>query len=184
VNPPDRSRGDTRNAQRDGSRNTGRAYRHPDALLAWTAIASIAAVGVALVSQHLFGMEPCPWCVLQRAIYLAIALACIIGLLWRQTAGRIVGGLLVLLLALAGVAASLWQHFVAAASASCNLTLADRIVSGLGLDALVPDVFAPRASCADAAVDLLGVPYDYWSLGLFVLLAIAGIALLRPTPRR
>ena len=80
--------------------------------------------------------------------------------------------MLVLLLALCGVAAALWQHFVAAASASCNLTLADKIVGALRLDALLPDVFSPRASCADAAVNLFGVPYDFWSLALFVLIAI------------
>jgi disulfide bond formation protein DsbB len=41
------------------------------------------------------------------------------------------------------------------------------------LDALAPEVFAPRASCADAAVDLLGLPYEFWSLGLFVVFAAA-----------
>ena len=39
-----------------------------------------------------------------------------------------------MLLALSGIAAALWQHFVAAKSASCNLTLADKIISGLRLD--------------------------------------------------
>ena len=75
-----------------------------------------------------------------------------------------------MLLALAGcgIAAALWQHFVAAASASCNLTLADRIVSGLQLDALMPDVFQATANCAEAAVDLFGIPYEFWSLALFV----------------
>ena len=79
------------------------------------------------------------------------------------------------LLATAGAAAALWQHFVAKSSSSCNLTLADRIVSGLQLDALAPEVFAPRASCADAAVDLLGLPYEFWSLGLFAALSAAAI---------
>ena len=141
-------------------------------VFAGVGITSLAAVGVALVSQHVFDMQPCPWCVLQRVIFLGVAAACMIGLLWRSASGRLIGGALALLLALCGIAAALWQHFQAAASASCNLTLADRIVSGwLGLDSLLPDVFAARASCADAAVDLLGVPYDFWSLGLFVVLA-------------
>ena len=144
-------------------------------------IVSLAAVGAALVSQHVFGMQPCPWCVLQRVIFLGVAIACGIGLVWRSVAGRFAAGTLGLLLALCGVAAALWQHFQAAASASCNLTLADRIVSGwLGLDSLLPDVFSARASCADAAVNLLGVPYDFWSLALFVLLAAAlATALMR-----
>jgi hypothetical protein len=56
----------------------------------------------------------------------------------------------VLLLALAGIASAAWQHFYAAPSGSCNLTLADKIINGIGLDAMLPDVFAPRATCADA----------------------------------
>ena len=143
-------------------------------LLAGVAVVCLAAVGVALITQHMFDMQPCPWCVLQRLIFLAIALACVIGLVWRSVAGQMLAGSLGVVLALCGAAAALWQHFKAAASASCNLTLADKIVSGwLQLDELLPAVFSPRASCADAAVNLLGVPYDFWSLGLFVLMAIA-----------
>ena len=149
------------------------------AWLAGVALACLAAVGAALVSQHAFGMQPCPWCVLQRVIFLAIALACGLGLAWRSAAGRRVGAGLALLLALSGVAAALWQHFQAAASASCNLTLADKIVSALQLDSLLPDVFSPRASCADAAVSLFGIPYDFWSLALFVLCGIAALRALR-----
>lgn len=143
------------------------------------AAACIAAVGIALVSQHVYGMQPCPWCVLQRVIFVAIAIACVTGLLWRGAMGRRIAGGLSLALALGGIAAALWQHFQAASSASCNLTLADRIVSNwLGLDSLWPDVFSPRASCAEAAVDLLGVPYDLWSLALFVVIALALLRLL------
>ena len=147
-------------------------------------IAAVAfgAVGVARVSQHVFDMQPCPWCVLQRVIYLAIALACLIGLAWRGTLGRRSGALLGMLLADCGIAAALWQHFQAAASASCNLTLADKIVGRwLQLDSLLPDVFSARASCADAAVSLLGVPYDFWSLALFTLISSALLLVaLRP----
>src|SRR5688500_11070040 len=107
------------------------------------ALVALGAVGAALVSQHRFGMEPCPWCVLQRLIFVAIAVAALIGLAWRATAGRIVAGTLVLLLALAGIASAAWQHFYAAPSGSCNLTLADKIINGIGLDAMLPDVFAP-----------------------------------------
>jgi disulfide bond formation protein DsbB len=143
-------------------------------------LACLAAVGAALVSQHMFDMQPCPWCVLQRVIFLAIAIACGLGLVWRNASGRTVAGSLALLLALCGIAAALWQHFKAAASASCNLTLADKIVSGwLQLDSLAPDVFAARASCADAAVSLFGIPYDFWSLALFVVVAFSMLRVLR-----
>ena len=84
-----------------------------------------------------------------------------------------------LLLAAAGLAAALWQHFVAAQSASCNLTLADRIVNATGLNALLPGVFEARASCADAAVSLLGVSYDFWSAALFAAIGVLMIVALR-----
>ena len=156
------------------------ATRPPSATpLVVVAIVCLAAVGAALVSQHFFDMQPCPWCVLQRLIFVAIALVCLIGAAIPARPGRAGAALLAGLLALCGIAAALWQHFKAAASASCNLTLADKIISALQLDSLLPDVFAPRASCADAAVSLFGIPYDFWSLALFVLCAIAVMSTLR-----
>lgn len=153
--------------------------RRSNAWLGMIALVSLAAVAAALVSQHVFDMQPCPWCVLQRVIFVAIAIACVIGLVIRNGLGRGLSALLVLLLSLSGVAAALWQHFVAAATDSCNLTLADRIVSGLGLDGWAPEVFQARASCADAAVKVLGVPYEFFSLALFVVFALAALRLLR-----
>ncbi len=143
--------------------------------LAAIALMSAGAVAAALVSQHVYDMQPCPWCVLQRAIFVVIALACVLGLLWRSAAGRVVSASLIFLLASAGAAAAAWQHFVAAKSASCNLTLADKIVSALKLDTLLPSVFSATASCADAAVNLLGVPYDFWALGTFAVLGLMGL---------
>jgi disulfide bond formation protein DsbB len=141
------------------------------------AAVAFAAVGVALVTQHVFDMQPCPWCVLQRLIFVVIGGLALLGMAWRSALGRRSLPFLLLVLCSAGIGAALWQHFVAAASSSCNLTLADRIVSGLQLDALLPQVFQATASCADAAVDLLGLRYEFWSLGLFVLLEAAALVL-------
>lgn len=152
--------------------------KRPGLLLAGMAVLSVAAVGAALVSQHVYGMEPCPWCILQRVIFLAIALVCVIGFV----STRIAGGL-ALLLSLCGIGAALWQHFKAASSTSCALTVADQIVIAMKLDSLWPDVFLARASCADAAVKLLGVSYDFWSLGLFVLLGLGATIALRAGQR-
>jgi disulfide bond formation protein DsbB len=147
----------------------------PRAVLLWVAGASLAGVSAALVSQHVFDMQPCPWCVLQRAVFVAIALVALAGAWAPQRLAQAAALLGVDLLATSGMAAALWQHFVAKSSSSCNLTLADRIISGLRLDALAPEVFAPRASCADAAVNLLGLPYEFWSLGLFAVIGAAAV---------
>ena len=147
---------------------------------AFGAIAAVAATAVAaaLISQHVFDMQPCPWCVLQRLIFVAIALAAVGGLAWQSPLGQRSVALVLLLLCGAGIAAVLWQHFVAALSKSCNLTLADRILSATGLPTVLPDIFEARATCADAAVNLLGVPYEFWALALFVAIALGAARLL------
>lgn len=153
------------------------------ALLAGIVGVALAALATALVSQHRFDMQPCPWCVLQRLIFVAIALVALAGLAGRSVAARRGTAALLLLLCGAGAAAALWQHLVAAASASCNLTLADRIMAASRLDAWLPEIFQARASCADAAVDLLGLPYVFWSLGLFLALGATAVRLLVNTPK-
>ena len=143
--------------------------------------AALLAVATALLSQHLGGVMPCAWCVLQRLIFLSLAAAAGLGLLLPGQAGRRLGAGLALLLAGLGGGAALWQHFVAASSASCDQTLADRVMGATGLDSRFPEVFAAYASCADAKADLLGLPYEFWSLVLFMLLGgLAWRVLRRP----
>jgi protein dithiol:quinone oxidoreductase len=147
--------------------------------LAGAAAVSLAAVGAAVYTQQVWQMLPCPWCVLQRLIFVAIAAACLAGLaLPRLGAG------LALLLAACGLAAAAWQHFVAASAASCDLTLADRIVAWTGLDGRFPEVFMAMASCADAKVSLFGLPYEAWSALLFAAIAAAMLRLLLSARRR
>lgn len=143
------------------------------------ALISVAAMAIALVSQHLYDMQPCAWCVLQRLLFVVIAAACLLGLLWRGLAGRRAAATLVLLTAAAGVAAALWQYEVAAQTQTCVFTLADRVMAASRLDAWLPEVFQARASCMDAAVRLLGVPYEFYSLALYLLLAGGALRLLR-----
>ncbi len=137
------------------------------------------AVAAALYTQKVLDMQPCPWCVLQRAIFLAITIAALPGLLVGTRLASWLSGVLITLLALCGMGAALWQHFVAAASASCATTLADRVMRGAGLDELWPEGFSATASCAEAATKLFGVPYEFYSLALFTGLAALGAWVLR-----
>ncbi len=143
------------------------------------AILAASAVAVALISQHRYDLQPCPWCVLQRLVFglgAAVALleAACVGLQALPPSGMALRAMAGLRLALAasGVGAALWQHFVASATASCNLTLADRLMAFTGLDGWLPDIFQARASCLDAKAQLLGLPYEGWSAALFLLLAV------------
>lgn len=149
----------------------------PRNLLVLMALACFGSVAGALVAQHHFHMQPCPWCILQRAIFIAIGLVSTVGaLLPSHLLRRVLSGLIGLL-AVGGGAAALYQNLVASKSASCDLTLADRIISGLKLDATWPEIFEVRASCAEAAAKILGVPFELWSFALFAAL-LFGVALL------
>jgi disulfide bond formation protein DsbB len=152
---------------------------HPVKLFAMAAGTCVLAMGAALHTQHVMGMEPCPWCVLQRLIFVGIFAFAVLGMAWRRRLGVMVAALGMDLLAALGVAAALWQHFVASSSNTCNHTIADRFMSATGLDGLLPDVFAARASCAEAATTLVGVPYEFWSLATFAMVGtLAVLALL------
>ena len=137
-------------------------------------VAALGAVAVALVSQHAFDMQPCAWCVLQRLIFLVIAMVSALALWLRRPIGRALLGGTVLLLAGSGIASALYQHFVASNVSSCQLSLAQRIVSGtLHLDTLLPFVFEIRVGCSAGATTMLGIPYEFWSLAAFGLLMLA-----------
>lgn len=137
-------------------------------------VLSIAALGVALLSQHVAGMRPCAWCVFQRLILVAVGLVALAGLLRGRT-GRLAARLstaAVALLGLGGAIAAWYQYTVAAVQFSCDQTFADRFMTNLGLDASIPWLFGIYATCMDARVDLLGVEYALWSLALFVILMV------------
>lgn len=184
--------------------HSAKAYRSAGVNARWrgreaalSAFLALAAVAAALVSQHRFDMQPCPWCVLQRLVFVLgagvalsqMALGIAFGLRTGPSSSpeedaRLSKRALValrsltltrLLLAASGLAAAMWQHFVASASASCNLTWADRFMAWTQLDGWLPDIFQPRASCLDAKAWILGVPYELWSAALFA--ALGGLAL-------
>ena len=144
--------------------------RVPQVLVA-VAILAFGAVAAAVTAQYQFDMQPCAWCVLQRFIYLVVGALALAGAFFANRTRRVFTWL-ALLGALAGIASALWQQFYAASQLSCDRTLAERIITGLHLDRLAPDLFIAYASCADAAVDMVGVPFAIWSCALFVLLAL------------
>lgn len=149
---------------------------HEKNVLTAIALLAVGALGAALVSQHVFDMQPCAWCVLQRLIYIVILMFALIGLIMPALYKPALG--FISLAGVTGAGVAIYQVTVASNSLSCDLTLADRIITGSGLDAAAPWLFGVYASCFDAAIDLLGVEYAIWSLVLFVVLALAALVTL------
>lgn len=153
-------------------------------LLPACAAIAIGAVGVALVLQHGFGMEPCAWCTFQRLVFLVVAALALLA--WALGAWPLASrgaSLLTSAAALGGLWAALHQQFVAARAQSCVFTLADRVLMNLRLDEAAPWLFEATASCSDANVPLLGVPFAAWSAATFTLLAAMALLALHAAPR-
>ena len=134
-------------------------------------LVSLGAVGLAAIAQYVFNMQPCPWCVLQRLIYIVIGVLALLGAALPGIARRLVVGL-GLLVALSGIATALYQQLHAVNEQSCDLSMAERFIAWLQLDQLLPQLFVAYASCADAAVSVLGIPFAVWSCILYVILAL------------
>lgn len=156
-----------------------RAQSRAATLLAACAIFCAGALALALLLQHSFEMQPCAWCVLQRGFFLLAGIACALGA-WvlRSRAGRAAGALGGGAFALVGLGVAIYQQLVAAQSDSCDLTLADRIVMSLSLHEIAPSMFLATASCAEANLPMLGIPFALWSAAGFVLVLVGtGLAL-------
>jgi disulfide bond formation protein DsbB len=155
-------------------------------ILSAIGLISFCGVCLALISQYVFDMPPCAWCVFQRLIYLTISAMCLAGVVGQPSRSRIsVFAAIVLALCLGGVTAAWYQANVAAQAFSCAQTFADQVMTQSGLDATMPWLFGIFASCMDAKVTVLGLEYAYWSLILFMLLgAFATVILLNSTRKR
>ena len=142
------------------------------------AILAVVAVGIALTTQHVLGMQPCVWCVFQRLVCILIAFSALIGVIFTNRPIQVISALLVVGWSVVGVSAAVAQHKAVLEQDSCALSIADKVISWTGLDISMPTVFEPQATCVDAAASLLGVPYEFWTLLLFVFLGLLALVTL------
>ena len=153
-------------------------------LLRLVAMLSFSSVAVALISQYVFDMQPCAWCVFQRLLYLVIGAVALLLTVVTPTRLRLaIGSASILAASIAGVTSAWYQEKVAANNFSCAQTFADQIMTKSGLDAAVPWLFGIYASCMDARVKLLGIEYAWWSLAMFTLLGIVALIALKKLAR-
>lgn len=152
-------------------------------MLFYITVLCLTGIGIALISQYGFDMQPCAWCVLQRLILLVIALVCIVSIVLRRIRPiRILASFLTCVLGIAGMMAAWYQYTVASHMFSCDQTFADKFIARSGLDAALPQLFGIYATCMDARVSVLGIEYALWALGLFGVCTLLGlVSLMRST---
>jgi disulfide bond formation protein DsbB len=140
------------------------------------AAVSIALVGAALYLQHVKDMLPCPLCVIQRYLFLGIALFSLIG----AFADKIkVGAGLALLCGLGGLGVVGKHLYVLAHPGfSCGIDPMETVLNKVPTATLLPWLFRADGLCEAAQDAVLGLNVPQWSAVWFVVLTLALIGVL------
>lgn len=131
---------------------------------------SFALIGVALYLQHAHDMLPCPLCVIQRYLFLAVGIAALIGAL----AGKIKAGAGVALLAALGGLGVVGKHLYVLANPgfSCGIDPMETMLNKIPTATLLPWLFQADGLCENATDGIFGLSIPQWSAVWFVLLTL------------
>lgn len=145
-------------------------------LLLAIAAVSIALVGAALYLQHAKDMLPCPLCVIQRYLFLGIALFSLIG----AFANKIKAGAgLALLCALGGLGVVGKHLYVLAHPGfSCGIDPMETMLNKIPTATMLPWLFRADGLCEAAQETVFGLNVPQWSAVWFVILTLALIWVL------
>lgn len=147
----------------------------------YSAVLCLFSLAFALVSQHIFGLRPCAWCVFQRLILVGIVLISLLGYVamrYKTVWLAFISRLFIMGLAMGGALSAWYQYTVAAKLFSCDMTFADQVMTKSGLESSIPWLFGIYASCMDAAASLLGIDYAVWALLFFIFIGLLNLIAL------
>lgn len=147
-------------------------------LLLAIAAVSLALVGAALYLQHAKDMLPCPLCVIQRYLFLGIALFSLVG----AFAGKIKAGASLALLCALGGLGVVGKHLYVLAHPgfSCGIDPMETVLNKIPTATLMPWLFRADGLCEAAQDTVFGLNVPQWSAVWFVILTLAlGAALVR-----
>jgi protein dithiol:quinone oxidoreductase len=145
-------------------------------LLTAIAMICLGLVAVALYLQHVQNLLPCPLCVIQRYMFLAIALCCLVGAFGDKPKLGAGLGLLGAIGGLGFVGKHLWV--LAHPGFSCGIDPMETALNKIPTAVYLPWLFRADGLCEDARDTLLGLSIPQWSALWFVLLAGALVYLL------
>jgi len=136
------------------------------------AAVAIGLLGAALYLQAAKGMMPCPWCIIQRYIFAAIALICLLAA-FLPAGLRRAGAGLGFLAALGGIGAAGWLLWVQAnPNVSCGIDPMETSLNKVFTAELLPFLFKADGFCTTEYPPLLGLSVAQWSAAWFLILAI------------
>ncbi|MYM40736.1 disulfide bond formation protein B [Duganella qianjiadongensis] len=138
---------------------------------------SFAMLAVALILQHVLDMLPCPLCVIQRYLFLAIGIVALVGAYRKPvfyTGLGLLGGL-------AGLGtAGKHLYVLAHPGLSCGIDPMETVLNKLPAATYLPFLFRADGLCEDATAPFLGLSIPQWSfLGFAAVTVALGWVLLR-----
>jgi disulfide bond formation protein DsbB len=138
-----------------------------NALLLIAAV-SLALVGAALYLQHAKDMLPCPLCVIQRYLFLGIAIFSLIGAFANKIKAL---ATLALLCALGGLGVVGKHLYVLAHPGfSCGIDPMETVLNKIPTATMLPWLFRADGLCEAAQDTVLGLNVPQWSAVWFVIL--------------
>lgn len=148
---------------------------------AWFATLGLGCLGLVAVGlelQALLRLSPCPLCIFQRLLYIAIGVLAFAGCAWpkgRPAWAAAIGGLALLGF---GVAAyQSWMQAFPELATECGYSdpnLIERLVDWLGMQ--LPSLFLATGFCSSREWEMFGLSMANWSLLIFA--GIVGYVLL------
>jgi disulfide bond formation protein DsbB len=140
-------------------------------LLLTIAAACVALLGVAMYLQHVADMLPCPLCVIQRYLFLGVAIACVLG---AVTGAPRLGASLGLLSALGGIGvAGKHLYVLANPGFSCGIDPLQTSLNKIFTAEYLPFMFQADGLCEDALAPFFGLSIPQWALLWFALFGLA-----------
>ncbi|WP_373989888.1 disulfide bond formation protein B [Duganella sp. BuS-21] len=152
---------------------------HTRSLLLSIALAAFGLIGVALYLQHGLDMLPCPYCVIQRYLFIAIGICALIGAYTSKPRALASVGLLAALGGLAAAGKHLW--ILAHPGLSCGIDPVETFLNKVPTATYLPFLFKADGLCEDATAPWFGLSIPQWSFlwfGLFTL-ALAWLLIRR-----
>jgi disulfide bond formation protein DsbB len=140
-------------------------------LLLVIAAVCFALIGEALYLQHVKEMLPCPLCVIQRYLFLGIAIFSLIGAFANKIRAL---GALALLCGLGGLGVVAKHLYVLAHPGfSCGIDPMETALNKIPTATMLPWLFHADGLCENARDTLFGLSIPQWSAVWFALLTVA-----------
>lgn len=136
------------------------------------AVIAAGLLGFALYLQHGQGLQPCPFCVIQRYAFFIFALVCLLGASVARRSARMFA-ILASLTGIIGAGAAGWHLWVKAHPAiSCGIDPMETALNTLPTANWLPFLFKANGFCSTPTPPILGLSIPMWALLWFMVLAL------------